>query len=308
MKLTMSDLPLHSFQRDAVFLGEHILSEVQSSHKLDRLSKKLQNEKELSNALLNTLLPPHIATELRAGNAIDPELHEEVTLFFSDIVGFTTICDQIFPWDCIKLLNRLYCVMDYLAEHFELYKIETIGDSYLCASGLPYNDADHARKVANFAIAVLHCCRLVENPTNGEPIQMRIGIHSGPCMTGVVGMKTPHYCVFGDTVNTASRHESSGVAGKTQCSFVTYNKLAHSSESSKKFKFNPRGMVDMKEKGPMATYFLEGATLENEDANERALDILYAKVEEMLSKKKFSNKRYFKRYRRRQSETCFGSA
>jgi class 3 adenylate cyclase len=305
MNLTMSDLPLHSFQRDAVFLGEHIVSEVQSSHKSDRLSKTLQHEKELSNALLNTLLPPHIAAELRAGNAIDPELHEEVTLFFSDIVGFTTICEQIFPWDCVKLLNRLFCVMDYLAEHFELYKIETIGDSYLCASGLPNDDPEHARKVANFAIAVLHCCRLVENPTNGEAIQMRIGIHSGPCMTGVVGMKTPHYCVFGDTVNTASRHESTGVQGKTQCSSTTYNKLAHASER-KEFEFTPRGMVDMKGKGMMATYFLEGATNENDDVNEGSLDTLYTEVEQMLSKKKFSNKRYFKFYGRRASETCFG--
>lgn len=214
-----------------------------------------------------------------------------MTLFFSDIIRFTRICEQIHPWDCVKLLNRLYCGVDYLADHFKLYKIETIGDSYLCASGLPYDDPDHARKVANFAIAVLHCCRLVENPTNREPIQMRIGIHSGPCMTGVVGMKTPHYCVFGDTVNTASRHESTGVPGKTQCFSVTYTtKLAHMSEQ-KYFDFMSRGLVDMKGKGTMATLLLDGATLENKDVNEGALDRLYEEVELVLSKTKFSNKR-----------------
>ena len=304
MKLTMSDLPLHSFQRDAVFLGEHIVSEVKSSHKLDRLSKRLRHEQALSNALLYNLLPPHVADELRAGNMVQPELHEEVTLFFSDVVGFTSICDSIFPWDCVDLLNRLYCVMDYLAHKFDLYKIETIGDSYLCASGLPHADPDHARKVANFAIAVLHCSKLVANPVDGQPIRLRIGVHSGPCMTGVVGMTTPNYCVFGDTVNTAARHESTGLPDKIQCSSTTYGILSDFS-GVKEFEFVSRGLVNMKGKGVMATYFLDG-TKDNSDVNPAALDKLYNDVQQILAKRKFINKRYFKRDGRRGSKALFG--
>jgi guanylate cyclase soluble subunit beta len=91
MGLTMSDLPLHSFQRDAVFLGEHIVAEVKSAHKLDKLSKKLTIEKDLSNKLLYSLLPPMVADDLRAGKAVEPMFYDDVTMFFSDIVGFTTM-------------------------------------------------------------------------------------------------------------------------------------------------------------------------------------------------------------------------
>jgi len=129
MGLTMSDLPLHSFQRDVVFLGEHIASEVKTAHKLDKLSKRLNREKDLSNTLLNSMLPATVAESLRAGKTVDPLLYENVTLFFSDVVGFTNICDQVEPWDVIDMLNQLYTVMDYLASHFNLYKVETIGDA-----------------------------------------------------------------------------------------------------------------------------------------------------------------------------------
>jgi class 3 adenylate cyclase len=306
MNLTMSDLPLHSFQRDAVFLGEHIVSEVKSAHKLDQLSKKLRHEQNLSKALLHTLLPPHVADEMRMGKAIQPELHENVTIFFSDIVGFTSICDEIFPWDCIDLLNRLYCIMDFLSAKFNIYKIETIGDSYLCASGLLSEDPKHADNIANFAIAVLHCLPLVRNPVTGQPLQLRIGIHTGPVMTGVVGMSTPHYCVFGDAVNTASRHESTGVPGKIQCSSITYGLLEHFRDK-KEYHLVPRGLISMKGKGLMATYFLEGATEDNTVVHDAALKALYLEVEQMISVRRFTNKRYFKRYGKRMSETYLGS-
>ena len=129
MGLTMSDLPLHSFQRDVVFLGEHIASEVKTAHKLDKLSKRLNREKDLSNTLLNSMLPSTVTENLRAGKTVEPLLYENVTLFFSDVVGFTNICDAVEPWDVIDMLNQLYTVMDHLASHFNLYKVETIGDA-----------------------------------------------------------------------------------------------------------------------------------------------------------------------------------
>lgn len=128
MDLTMSDLPMHTFQRDAIFLGEHMYSGIRSAHKLDKLSRKLVYEHNLSNSLLYSMLPQEVATILRAGRAFEPRHHENVTLFFSDVVGFTDMCSELPPWDIIDMLNRLYTVMDFLAERFLLYKVETVSN------------------------------------------------------------------------------------------------------------------------------------------------------------------------------------
>ena len=131
MGLTLSDLPLSGSQRDAVFLGEHVTQEANKAHKLDKLSKRLAIEKDLSNTLLNNMLPKKVAEELRRGKTVEPAFHENVTLFFSDIVGFTSICNQVGTWDVIDMMNQLYSVMDFLASHFDLYKVETVGDAYM---------------------------------------------------------------------------------------------------------------------------------------------------------------------------------
>lgn len=131
MGLTLSDLPLSGFQRDAVFLGEHVTQEANKAHELDKLSKKLAVEKDLSNTLLNNMLPQKVAEELRSGKTVEPAYHDNVTLFFSDIVNFTKICDQVETWDVIDMMNQLYSVMDFLASHFDLYKVETVGDAYM---------------------------------------------------------------------------------------------------------------------------------------------------------------------------------
>lgn len=123
--LTMSDLPLSSFQRNAVFLGEHISAEVKSADKFDRLSKKLAIEKKLSNTLLYSVLPEFVADDLRSGKTVDPQFFDEVTIFFSDIVSFTSISSQVDQWEVIDMLNRLFGILDMLCKHFGLYKIGT---------------------------------------------------------------------------------------------------------------------------------------------------------------------------------------
>ncbi|CAJ1965011.1 unnamed protein product [Cylindrotheca closterium] len=295
MGLTLSDLPLSSCQRDAVLLGEHVAQEADKAHELDKLSRRMTAEKDLSNTLLNNLLPQKVAEDLRRGKTVEPVFHENVTLFFSDVVGFTNICDQVEPWDVIDMMNQLYSVMDFLASHFDLYKVETVGDSYLCASGLPDSDELHAEKIANFALAVLECVKHIKSPIDGSPIQLRIGIHTGSCTSGVVGTLTPHYCLFGDMVNTASRHESTGIAGKIQCSSVLYGRLEHFSKSDdRQYNFKARGLVDMKGKGEQYTYWLESATDENAAINAESLNNISSQVVEMLGTKSWKKRHYFR--------------
>ena len=195
------------------------------------------------------------------------------------------------------MLNKLYTVMDFLAEKFRLYKVETIGDAYMCCSGLIEENEDHARDVANFAIAVRECVKLVKSPLTGDPIQLRIGIHSGSCMSGVVGTLTPHYCLFGDMINTTARHESTGVADKIHVSSVFYGKIVHFSDNPEHFAFQPRGLVDMKGKGLMYTYFLDSSEL-NPFTGPESLRALYTEVEEMFNKKeKWRRRSYFRKQR-----------
>jgi hypothetical protein len=123
MNLTPSDLPVHGDYRDAVILREHLSSQMNNALKMEKLSKSLQREKQL----LETLLSEHAAEGLRAGRTVEPRMHQNVSFFFSDIVGFTNIYKDIYPWDVIGMLNRLYCVMDFLAIRFHLFKVETIG-------------------------------------------------------------------------------------------------------------------------------------------------------------------------------------
>ena len=185
MNLTLSDLPLLSFQRDSLFLGELIQSEVNTSLQLDQLSKQLDKETQLSQALLDEMLPRKIADQLRRGKTVEPEDFPQVTIFFSDVAGFTDLSSRLPPSRVISLLNDLYCVMDYVADRFGLYKVETIGDAYMVCSGLPEHNENHARDVANFAVAVREAVKCVTSPLDGSPIDLRIGVHSGSVMAGV---------------------------------------------------------------------------------------------------------------------------
>ena len=294
MQLTMSDLPSYTFQRDTIFLGEHMYSGIRSAHKLDKLSRKLANEHALSNTLLYSMLPREVAERLRSGKTFEPTHHDNVTLFFSDVVGFTNMCSELPPWDIIDMLNRLYTVMDYLAAAFNLYKVETIGDAYMCCSGLPELNEFHAEDVANFSIAVKECVSLVKSPLTNQPIRVRIGVHSGSCMSGVVGTLTPHYCLFGDMINTTSRHESTGEPNKIHCSSVTRDKLISSNRNSEHYNFTPRGLVDMKGKGKLFTYWLDAGEL-NPHVGASSLQDLVEEVQEMLDTKTWKKRSYFKK-------------
>lgn len=305
MNLTMSDLPLHSFQRDAVFLGEHMYSEVRSAHNLEKLSNKLKNERNLSNTLLYSMLPKDVAELLRNGQTFEPQHHENVTLFFSDVVGFTEMSAELAPWEVIDMLNTLYTLMDYLAEKFKLYKVETIGDAYMCCSGLPKEDEKHAENVANFALAVKRCVPLVKSPLTGEPIRLRMGIHTGNCMSGVVGSLTPHYCLFGDMINTTSRHESTCLPDRVQASSITYGRLTHFSEDKDHYNWTPRGLVEMKGKGQMYTYWLDSGSESNPHVGPGPIERLENEVQEFLATKTWKKRNYFVQRKMSAASTTF---
>ncbi|XP_055334707.1 receptor-type guanylate cyclase Gyc76C-like [Paramacrobiotus metropolitanus] len=224
---------------------------------------ELQMEKKKTENLLHRMLPKSVAEQLIRGCAVEPETYEQVTIFFSDIVGFTSLCAESTPLEVVTFLNDLYTMFDHIISHYDVYKVETIGDAYMVASGLPIRNGDlHAEQIATMALHLLKECanfRIRHKPE--KALLVRIGIHSGPVVAGVVGQAMPRYCLFGDTVNTASRMESTGEANKIHCS-------PHCKEILDRlgsYELVKRGTVHLKGKGDVLTYWLEDkATLMDE--------------------------------------------
>lgn len=134
-----------------------------------------------------------------AGGTVPPESFDMVTIYFSDIVGFTTISAYSSPFEVVQLLNDLYTMFDDICDDHDVYKVETIGDAYMVVSGLPIRNGNkHAGEIATMALNLLHHCGQFKiNHLPGIPLRLRIGIHSGACVSGVVGSKMPRYCLFG---------------------------------------------------------------------------------------------------------------
>ncbi|XP_055884302.1 atrial natriuretic peptide receptor 1-like isoform X2 [Biomphalaria glabrata] len=230
---------------------------------VDEKVDELRQEKQKSEELLKQMLPASVADRLKAGLTVEPEFYDCVTIYFSDIVGFTVICSQLTPVQIINLLNDLYSCFDEIIGNYDVYKVETIGDAYMVVSGLPTrNGNEHASQIAKMSLALL---RSVSNFTirelSKEKLKLRIGLNSGPVCAGVVGLKMPRYCLFGDAVNTASRMESNGVEFKIHMSSSTTSILT----KFYKFVIESRGVVDIKGKGLMETFWLLGEDQQSEN-------------------------------------------
>ncbi|XP_053698462.1 uncharacterized protein LOC128745413 [Sabethes cyaneus] len=229
-------------------------------------AKELKREKRKSDSLLFQMLPPTVATQLKQAQTVPAEYYSAVTIFFSDIVGFTEIAAECTPLEVVSFLNAIYRMFDERIECYDVYKIETIGDSYMVASGLPVKNGNpclcgpislvgnkHVSEIATMALDLLDASGCFSIPHNAnEPVQIRVGIHTGPVVAGIVGTKMPRYCLFGDTVNTASRMESTGEALKIHISGEMNDALMRIGG----FKTEHRGLIDVKGKGLMDTYWL----------------------------------------------------
>ncbi|CAJ0949004.1 unnamed protein product, partial [Mesorhabditis belari] len=217
---------------------------------------ELVEEKKKSDILLYRMLPRQVADRLKLGQTVEPEAYDSVTIFFSDVVKFTNLAAKCTPLQIVNLLNDLYSTFDQIIEEHGVYKVETIGDGYLCVSGLPHrNGIQHIRDIAEMSLGILKAIqyfRVPHIPT--ERINLRIGLHSGSCVAGVVGLTMPRYCLFGDSVNTASRMESNGKPGQIHMSDAANSMIQRYGG----YVTEPRGEVIIKGKGVMSTYWLLG--------------------------------------------------
>jgi class 3 adenylate cyclase len=196
-------------------------------------------------------LPAPIAQRLKEDNCIIADHFDSATVMFSDIVGFTAMSEKVSPTELVSYLNRMFSAFDDLAAKHDLEKIKTIGDAYMVAGGFPEKRACHAKDVSRMALEMLE---VVEKFNAGVeyPVSIRIGIHTGPAVAGVIGIKKFAYDVWGDTVNTASRMESSGMPGRIQLSEYAASQLEND------FVIEERGLVELKGKCQMKTYWLIG--------------------------------------------------
>ncbi|KAL7399426.1 hypothetical protein ABVT39_024136 [Epinephelus coioides] len=223
---------------------------------LKEKTEDLKRQRQLAEDLLHQMLPKSVAKQLRQHKHVEAESYEKVTIFFSDIVGFTSISASCTPLQVVEMLNNLYMCFDTRIDSYDVYKVETIGDAYMVVSGLPERNGDrHADEIAKMALDLVAAVRQVSIPhMPSQRLQLRAGIHTGPCVAGIVGYKMPRYCLFGDTVNTASRMESTSLPQKIHTSSETYLALIKDNA----YELQLRGEIEVKGKGKMNTYWLIG--------------------------------------------------
>ena len=262
---------LHTETKTRAAILEQTLREVEESREqirrqsdeVKRLYDKIVIEQKLSERLLLNVLPHAIAERLKGrreeiGNSFPEVIADSfphATVLFADIVGFTKFSTGVSPERLVVLLNEIFSDYDTIADNRGLEKIKSIGDAYMAAAGLPISTEDHAARAAHMALDMLDALARF-NRRNGCTFQMRIGINSGAVVAGVIGKRKFIYDLWGAAVNTASRMESHGVAGRVQISETTRSQLGAP------FLFEERGSIDVKDMGELRTWFLTGRNSE----------------------------------------------
>jgi guanylate cyclase len=222
----------------------------------DSALKQVRVEREESERLLLNILPKEIAPRLKNNPGTIADSYDCASILFADIVNFTPWSSELPPDEMVGMLNEIFSYFDSLLDKYGVEKIRTIGDNYMCAAGVPIPRPDHAQTLARMALDMREYIRS-RPPRNGKRLNFRIGINSGPLVAGVIGTKKFVYDLWGDPVNIAARMEAHSVPGKIQIGYETF-RLIHN-----QFICEPRGIVEVKGKGKMATWFLVGEKKKN---------------------------------------------
>ncbi|OWZ17349.1 Phospholipid-transporting ATPase [Phytophthora megakarya] len=248
----LSDLMLFALYLVFVItFGSYACYSLQITMRRDFLqSRSLLIEQKRSTQILKNMLPEHVVQRMQKGDTLISEDEQDVTILFCDIADFASFVNRFSPTEVVSLLDRVYSLFDQICQKHGVRKMETVGKTYMACAGLQGKDqgreaALRAVSMALDMLASLEKCRA----SNGNGIKLRIGVHSGRVVSGLVGMKKQQFSLFGDTVNTASRMQSTGATGRCQISHVTYKKLAGH------FSFEER-QIDVKGKGSMTTYLV----------------------------------------------------
>ena len=238
----------------AALLFNRNLIRARANRQLASKNVAIERERARADSLLKNILPEKTAEELILHNTVQPVRYDSVTVLFSDFVGFTTIAEWVSPEELIAELDACFRLFDSIMDKYGLEKIKTIGDAYMCAGGLPTPNLTHAADMVQAAIEMQNRLHQLmhSQPTPGKPVfEMRIGIHTGPVVAGVVGSHKFAYDIWGDTVNTAARLEQGSLPGKINISETTYQQVRHL------FNCTFRGNLAAKNKGEIAMYFVD---------------------------------------------------
>lgn len=232
-------------------IDNHVREAEEATAAITEQAETLETERRRSEKLLLNVLPAAIADRLKDGEEMIAESYPEVTVLFSDIVGFTNMSEKIGAKQVVDMLNEVFGLLDGLAAKYNIEKIKTIGDCYMIVAGIPDRSPTHAQQIADFALE-MQATLADYAERSGRPLAMRTGIHTGTVVAGIVGTSKFAYDLWGDVVNIASRMESSGEPGRIQVSDAVRVRL------SDDYVFEPRGDVDIKGKGLMHTWYLTG--------------------------------------------------
>jgi adenylate cyclase len=239
---------------DPVLLEVRIDAVLEKKHLRDKeraMIEELRQAQEKSDSLLVNLLPAPIAARLKDGENPIVDSLNEATVLFADLAGFTALCQSLSALEIVSTLDHIFSAFDELAKQRGLEKIKTIGDAYMVVGGVPNHRPDHAEAIADLALDMIGKLEEIV-ASDGHPLQLRLGIDTGPVIAGVIGRNRFSYDLWGNTVNTASRMESLGEPGRVQVSQPTYELL------KKSFRLESRGSIEVKGRGSMPTWWLIG--------------------------------------------------
>ncbi|XP_055331839.1 guanylate cyclase soluble subunit beta-1-like [Paramacrobiotus metropolitanus] len=263
----LTDIPLHDATRDLVLMSEHFETEYRLARDMEILTDQLQqmyrdleDEKKKTDKLVYSILPASVAIELRHNRPVAAKRYEEVTVLFCGVTSFAQFCvdQKNDPMKIVDYLNTIYSKFDALTDpklNPHVYKVETVNDKYMAVSGLPEENKCHARWIAKLSLEMMDISTQLRE--DGLPVTITIGLHSGELVTGVIGQRMPRYCLFGNTVNLASRTESTGSKGHINISETAFRYLQDENNFDPSFCFEERGHIAMKGKAePMEVFVL----------------------------------------------------